>query len=52
MHVNVLMYTCGEGLCVPLCMSVGLWGEIMLEQEPFDSFAGCQSQEAFPLGCS
>lgn len=39
---------CG-GQCVYLCAC--LRSEMMCEQEPCDSFAGCQSLEAFPLGC-
>lgn len=39
---------CG-GQCVYLCAC--LRSEMMCEQEPCDRFAGCQSLEAFPLGC-
>lgn len=45
---HVVMCVC---TCVSLCVC-GLRGDIMWKQEPCDSFAGCQSVEAFPLGCS
>lgn len=50
-RVCVLM--CWRTVCIPVCLCVCLlvW-EMMWEQEPCDSFAGCQSLEAFTLGCS
>lgn len=55
MHDCVLsVYTCQRTMRAPGCPRACLLvlrTEVMWAQQPWDSFAGCQSLGAFPLGC-